>query len=202
MKHFKTPKGTELPMLDMRGKDYLQVAHRLVWFREEKPLWAIETEIVSHDEKKSICRASIKDDAGRTVATATKQEDAQGFKDHLEKAETGAIGRALALVGYGTQFAPDLDEAERVVDSPLARGNSMANGRPQDVAKVAEVASGGYVIKISKKLKGKRLEECDVYELADFSKWLSEQPDLAGVGLETRDAIEAYLKTRETVRAK
>lgn len=124
MKTFKTPKGTELPILDLRGKDYIQVAHRLVWFREERPLWGIETTIVSHDEKRSVCRATIKDETGRVLSTATKQEDTQGFKDHLEKCETGAIGRALALIGFGTQFAPDLDEGERIVDAPLGRASA------------------------------------------------------------------------------
>ena len=33
-------------------------------------------------------------------------------------AETGAIGRALALCGYGTQFSTELEESN-VVDSPV-----------------------------------------------------------------------------------
>jgi hypothetical protein len=57
------------------------------------------------------------------IATGTKAESRNGFTDYLEKAETGAIGRALALCGYGTQFAPELEEAERIVDSPVARGS-------------------------------------------------------------------------------
>ena len=49
-KTFKTPKGTELPLLDLRGKDYLMVAHRLVWFREEHSDWTIETEVKREDK--------------------------------------------------------------------------------------------------------------------------------------------------------
>jgi hypothetical protein len=37
------------------------------------------------------------------------------------KAETKAVGRALAMLGYGTQFAPEMDEGERIVDSPVAK---------------------------------------------------------------------------------
>ena len=40
----KTTKGTELPTIDLHGKPYLQVAHRIVWFREERPDWRIKTE--------------------------------------------------------------------------------------------------------------------------------------------------------------
>lgn len=46
-------------------------------------------------------------------------ETLEGFGDFIEKAETGAIGRALALVGFGTQFCADeLDEGPRLADSP------------------------------------------------------------------------------------
>jgi hypothetical protein len=53
------------------------------------------------------------------IATSHKHESAAGFGDYREKAETGAIGRALALCGYGTQFAPEFDEEERLADSPM-----------------------------------------------------------------------------------
>ena len=119
-KTFKTPKGTELPLLDFKGKDYLEVKYRLVWFREEKPNWTIETEFVSVTDKSAFARASVKDESGKIISTSHKYEDLQGFRDFIEKAETGAIGRALALLGFGTQFCADeLDEGKRIVDSPV-----------------------------------------------------------------------------------
>jgi len=119
MKIFKTNKGTELPILDLRGKDYLEVKYRIVWFREEHPLWSIETEFVSLDAQAACARAIIKDETGRIITTSHKAEDKKGFPDFMEKAETGAIGRALALIGYGTQFCADeLDEGDRIVDAP------------------------------------------------------------------------------------
>lgn len=194
MKTFKTPKGTELPILDLRGKDYIQVAYRLVWFREEHPGWGIETEIVSHDDKKSIARASIKNESGRIIAQATKQEDTAGFKDHLEKAETGAVGRALALIGFGTQFAPDLDEADRIVDSPLAKGNpslAIVNGGSTN-----SNSPGSYVLKFGK-YNGKRLDEITIHELDGYCKWLK-----AGLKPGQDDsaikAMEAFIATRTT----
>ena len=118
MKTFKTPKGTELPLLNLKGKDYLQVAYRLVWFREDHPNATISTEIISNNETYSLVKASILTDKG-IMAVAHKREDAKSFPDYMEKAETGAIGRALALYGYGTQFTEDLDEGARIVDSPV-----------------------------------------------------------------------------------
>lgn len=132
-----TPRGTVLPLMEYKRsakqKDgswketitpYLQVAHRLVWFREERPHWTIDTALVSHDEKAqaAIYRATIKNSKGRIIATAIKSESRSDFGDYHEKAETGAIGRALALCGYGTQFAPEMEEGERLVDTPTQPG--------------------------------------------------------------------------------
>jgi hypothetical protein len=60
-------------------------------------------------------RAIVTDGKGGR-ATGTKSEKAVSFPDFIEKAETGAIGRALAALGYGTQFAPELNEEHRIVD--------------------------------------------------------------------------------------
>lgn len=116
-----TPKGTELPLIQLNGKDYLQVAHRLVWFREEHPDWQIITQPVdiNTERKYAIFRSEIRRADGSPLASATKAESVQGFADYIEKAETGATGRALALCGFGTQFAPELDEGERLADAPI-----------------------------------------------------------------------------------
>lgn len=128
MKTVKTPKGTELPILNLKGKDYLQVQHRLVWFREEHPNASIRTEMVQDANNQATFKASVEfpiiDATTKTimghynVATAHKTEDKAGFGDYREKAETGAIGRALAICGYGTQFTDELDEGARIVDAP------------------------------------------------------------------------------------
>lgn len=120
MKTFKTPQGTELQLIGLKGKDYLPVAQRLIWFREICPTWSIKTQLLEHSEAATLARAEILDETGRVMSTAHKTETAKGFADHTEKAETGAIGRALALCGFGTQFVGDeLDEGERLADAPI-----------------------------------------------------------------------------------
>ena len=146
---YRTPKGTDLPILSLRGKDYLEVKFRLVWFREEHPDWSIETEILSATENSAYARATIKDEQGRVIATSHKFETKQGFHDFIEKAETGSIGRALALIGYGTQFCADeLDEGDRIVDAPVEHQprhnqprNLAAAPAPAKPAKPAPVAA-------------------------------------------------------------
>lgn len=137
-KTFKTPKGTELPLLELQGKPYLQVAHRLVWFREEHPLWTIETEQLTVDQERAIFLARIKDEGGRLIATATKHETKAGFQDFIEKAETGAVGRALAMCGYGTQFAPELEEGDRLADSPTTPAKFQKKGGRKPTKKEQE----------------------------------------------------------------
>lgn len=121
-------------IIKLKGKDYLEVKWRLVWFRAEHPAesgWAIVTQSEEVTDTSARYRALIVDPEGRTVATGTKTETKSGFGDFVEKAETGSIGRALALLGYGTQFAgEDLDEGARIVDSPVERPQAQPAAAP------------------------------------------------------------------------
>ena len=109
--------------------DYLAVAQRLVWFvTEQRQMIAagvatcsfiVQTKIIELDSAAGscTCEAYIRDCLGNEasdIGTETKAD----FKDFAEKAATKAKGRALASLGYGTQFAPELDEGERIVDTP------------------------------------------------------------------------------------
>ncbi|MFQ3610488.1 MAG: hypothetical protein SNJ72_03240 [Fimbriimonadales bacterium] len=124
------------------GRHYLPVAARVAWFRDEHPDWSIETHPLHTDLEQGVAvfQAVVKDVSGRVIASATKMETRTDFPDYLEKAETGAVGRALALCGYGTQFAPELSEGSvdgeeiAFADSPLPLGNDQ----PQPEALVCE----------------------------------------------------------------
>jgi hypothetical protein len=101
--------------------DYLPVAARIAWFRKDHPYWSIITKVEQLGNKAVIMKATIKDTLGTVIATARKKETEIGFPDYIEKAETGAIGRALAMCGYGTLQAPEFDEQERLADSPVEK---------------------------------------------------------------------------------
>jgi hypothetical protein len=189
MKTFETPKGTKLPLSDIKGKDYLNVAYRIVWFREEKPTWSIKTEMIHSSEQSCLFRAEIYD-GSTLVSTAHKREHKTHFADFEEKAETGAIGRALANCGYGTQFAPELHEGDRIVDSPV---ESKKEHKPSPSA----AGVHNYVIKVGKKYKDKKLSEVPIEELWQYANWLElqaqeKQKPLNSAALEFIAALTAF----------
>jgi hypothetical protein len=79
--------------------------------------------VVKRSKGLAIFKAIVRDGAGG-IGTGTKSETAANFPDFIEAAETGAIGRALASLGFGTQFAPELQELQRIVDSPVSRSHT------------------------------------------------------------------------------
>lgn len=120
-------------MMKLKGKDYLQVAWRLVWFREDHPDFGIETEAVNITDDNALFKTVITDPTGHQVSSGHGSESKKDFGDFIEKAETKAVGRALAMLGYGTQFAADeLDEGERIVDSPIDRAQRGTKEAAQD----------------------------------------------------------------------
>ncbi len=96
--------------VNIRGKEYETVAHRVHKFREAHPMFTIATEILFRDESEVVMVARISDELGRVIATGHAEEQRKSSQINqtsaLENCETSAIGRALAAFGYGgTEFA-------------------------------------------------------------------------------------------------
>jgi len=127
---------------ELRGKGgtaaYLDVKWRLVWLRTEYPH---ATTLVDHVEISpdiAIFKATVSI-PDRGSATDYGSETPRDFGDYIEKAATKALGRALAQLGFGTQFVGfELDENTRIVDSPVERPQQQPDPlaidprRPQD----------------------------------------------------------------------
>jgi hypothetical protein len=121
-------------LIKVTGKDYLEVKFRLHWFRLEHAAWDIRTEIANLDLEKGIAlvRADIFDEKGNHKSSGLKMEVKSSFGDYAEKAETGAIGRALAALGYGTLQTFDLEEGiekGRIADAPVKLDRDKGNGK-------------------------------------------------------------------------
>jgi hypothetical protein len=138
-------------LLRIQGKDYLPVRWRLVWFHQATGSRAgYVTVELEHDRQNGFAKfftiawdgndeqwrhvniRGVELDVCGRVATGEGSETRADFNDYYEKAATKALGRALAGLSFGTQFAPELDEKQRVVDSPVerpARSASSGAGR-------------------------------------------------------------------------
>lgn len=144
-------------MMKLKGKDYLEVKWRVVWFREDHPDWCINTDCIAQDQDHAIFKAIICDENGIQKSAGHGSESKKDFADFLEKAETKAIGRALAMLGYGTQFVADeLDEGERIVDSPVNRKPEQPKEQPKQEQK-PEAVQGPKVVKSLKILMEKAM---------------------------------------------
>jgi hypothetical protein len=122
---------------NFNGKDYLEVKWRVMWLRHEHPDARMTTEIVQHNEEGgfALFRAEVEIPGGGK-ATGWGSETVRDFHDYIEAAETKAVGRALAALGYGTQFCHDFDFSAnarpgtaQVVDAPvkLSEPRSIGN---------------------------------------------------------------------------
>ncbi len=114
--------------------DYLDVKWRLAWLRADHPDARITTELATLNETLAIFRATIEIPSGGS-ATGYGSETRTDFPDFIEKAETKSVGRALAALGYGTQFALEFDLGGPVLDLEIPSGASAESserhqGRP------------------------------------------------------------------------
>ena len=97
-------------IVNIRGKEYQTVALRVQKFRETHPTWSITTHIEDRTEDYVVMAAEIRNEEERLIATGHAEEYRKASQINgtsaLENCETSAIGRALALAGFGgTEFA-------------------------------------------------------------------------------------------------
>ncbi len=153
----------------VNGSDYLEVKWRLVWLRDVHPDAVIDTDLVEHDAQHAIVRARVTLPTG-AAATGWGSEGIDDFTNYIEKAETKAIGRALAGLGFGTQFCPDFEFGAsngHVVDAPVRREDAARSrsGQRQFVP-IDQSATGRQRNLIQALSRESRLSETELDDLA------------------------------------
>ncbi len=113
----KEPFDVRKHLIRVQGnREYLPVAARLIWFREEHPDWGIATKPVEISIEKgyAVFTATITDAEGRTISSGTKMENTRGFPDFLEKAECVPLDSEI-LTATGWKHYDELELGEPVL---------------------------------------------------------------------------------------
>ena len=113
----KKPKG----LVNIKGKDYLQVNGRLLQFHELYPNGSISTKIISDTEHSVVMITTVVPDIKKPeryftgIAQETNGSTFINKTSHYENCETSSRGRALAGLGIGIEEA--LASSEEVANA-------------------------------------------------------------------------------------
>lgn len=123
---------TDLPTVDIKGKQYVMVKDRIVYFNEKYENGYITTELISKPEDKHVVvKATVIPDAksSRFFTGHSQAVIGEGMINKtsaLENAETSAVGRALALMGIGIiDSVASVDEINKATGGDLSTDNSF-----------------------------------------------------------------------------
>ncbi|HET7035512.1 MAG TPA: hypothetical protein VFI42_07520 [Thermomicrobiaceae bacterium] len=125
--HLRRVAGQREALLDVRG--------RLLWLRAEHPEARVSTEHVLLDEQHAVFRATVELPAGARSSGYGAAAAAES-KDYIERAETRAIGRALAVLGFGIQYTADFDLLEPEAAAPVPVPVPESESEPEPVRPV------------------------------------------------------------------
>ena len=119
-----------LPKIDIKGKAYAAVPARIQAFRQLCPNGSIETEIISMENGVVTMKATAKDENGKVLGTGFAQEKETASyinkTSYIENCETSAVGRALGMLGIGSES--NIASAEEMV-------NALVNQQKTEKAK-------------------------------------------------------------------
>lgn len=138
----------ELATVDIKGKAYVQVNTRVVAFRKLFPMGCITTDIVSLEKDAKgfgvvVMKATVVDEKGAILGTGYAfEKETSSFinkTSYIENCETSAVGRALAMIGIGTDAS--MCSAEELVNAITNQNKPEEEKKPevkQDNKKKAE----------------------------------------------------------------
>ena len=102
-----------------KGKFYADVAGRVQAFRELCPNGSISTEVVRLDGDMCVIKATVCDEEGRVLGTGHAYERESSTQinrtSFIENCETSAVGRALGMIGIGSESS--MATAEEMVNA-------------------------------------------------------------------------------------
>ena len=99
--------NSEISFIDVKGKNYADVANRVKAFRKLFPNGGIKTEVVSLENGVCVMQTTCYDEEGRLLSSGTAYEkEGSSFinkTSYIENCETSSVGRALGFIGIGVE---------------------------------------------------------------------------------------------------
>lgn len=99
--------NTGLKTVPVKSKKYVMVASRVQAFRKICPSGSIDTTVIDLDENHVAVQAKIYDEKDHLLASGTAEEEKGSSQinstSYVENCETSAVGRALGMLGIGSE---------------------------------------------------------------------------------------------------
>lgn len=123
--------------IDIKGKSYVLVSDRVIYFNEQYPNGCIKTNIVKYENGQVTIRARVFPDmenTNRYFSGYAQEIEGTTFINKtsaLENAETSAVGRALAMMGIGViDSIASVDEINKANNRPIQKPTSL---KPEEI---------------------------------------------------------------------
>lgn len=149
--------------IEVKGKMYACVPARVAAFREMCPDGFIGTEIIHLEDGVVTMQCTVKDENGKVLATGYAQEKEGSSQvnrtSYIENCETSAVGRALGMLGIGS-------------DEQMASAEEVANAIHQQESDVPMMTKkqSDYIKKLCKDNETRQAHvRCNVKDWATFT---------------------------------
>ena len=182
--------------INIKGKEYILVKDRVLYFNENYPNGKIETELLSElNSEMVVMKATITPDVGNPIRIFTGFSQAtwgDGYINKtaaMENCETSAVGRALGMMGIGViDSIASADEYNKAQTQPIYTPKKTNN----DPRSIVEAGIG----KISDNEKAKFLAKVEKIKIncppADWNRLIEDFGEPESIG--TKEDAAMFLE--------
>ena len=166
---------------DIKGKAYAEVNQRIKAFRMVYPNGTIQTEMLSNNDGICVFKACVYDnDEALLLGTGHAYEkESSSFinkTSYIENCETSAVGRALAMAGFGIDTSIASAEEVNNAISQQSKDEVLKGVKAKTEAlKILNSKSQEYVKNVLDHYKIKEIKEITVEIAEDFLKSVNSQ---------------------------